>query len=336
MWIRQLRIEDFQSHKETVLNFHPNFNCIVGTGNSGKSALVRALSFILYGQWEQSWVRNGASLCRISLEMDNGTVVIREKGTKVNRYIARVPGLTEQIYENFGTHIPEEIEKLLHIFKAQIGDKEELTLNLSNQLDNLFLLSNPGSYKAKVLGKLSKAHYMDYALKEINKDKKRLSGEKTAVEKEFLDLTNELKKYFNLDNEKTKLEEIGKRIDAISKTQERLDKLKALFERVSTWKSQYGVIKQKAADLQNITVANTDALSLGLIAVKQLRELLAKTQRFKMVYENTKLSLQMIEQSKGILSEKYTDVLKQNQKCPTCFGNINDDTCQKILESLNA
>lgn len=336
MWIRQLRIENFQSHKETVLNFHPNFNCIVGTGNSGKSALVRALSFILFGQWEQSWVRNGASLCRITLEMDNGTVVIREKGAKVNRYIAQVPGLAQQIYENFGTHIPEEIEKLLHIFKAQIGDKEELNLNLSNQLDNLFLLSNPGSYKAKVLGKLSKAHYLDYALKEINKDKKRLSGEKTILDKEVLDLSLELVKYEGLDNEKKKLEEVGQRIEGLSKAQERVDKLKALFDKVSSWKSQYTVIKQRDAELQSITVANTDSLMAKFDSLKKLKALFDRVKRFSTVYQNTKESLQTIEQSKGILSAKYTDVLKQNQKCPTCFGAIDDHTCEKILESLNA
>lgn len=336
MFIKTLRIENFQSHKDSTLNFHPNFNCIVGTGNSGKSSLVRALSFILFGQWEPSWVRNGATHCRISLTLDNGTIITREKGAKANKYIAEVPGLAPQVYENFGTHIPEEIEKLTHIFKAQIGDKEELNLNLSSQLDNLFLLSNPGSYKAKVLGKLSKAHYLDYALKEISKDKKRLSAEKLVIDREVIDLSVEIMKCDGLEEQKTQLETLGKRLDAISATQDRVTKLKALAARVATWKGQYSTIKQRHEQLQSVTVVNTDSLSIGLMAVKQLRDLLAKTQRFKTVYSNTKASLEMIDQSKSVLSVQYTEILKANQKCPTCFGSIDDHTCEKILESLNA
>jgi exonuclease SbcC len=336
MWIKQLRIENFQSHKETVLDFHPNFNCIVGTGNSGKSAIVRALSFILFGQWESSWVRNGAAFCRIALVMDNQTVVIREKGEKVNRYVVRVPELPEQIYSNFGTHVPEEIEKLLHIFKAQVGDKEEINLNLSSQLDNLFLLSNPGAYKAKVLGKLSKAHYLDYALREINRDKKRLSGEKTVLEKEVLDLGVELVQFDHLDAEKIQLEKIGQRIESLSQAQERLEKLKELFGRVSSWKQDYTVIKQLHAELQSITVTNTDNLIEKFDSLKKIRALFDRVQRFSTVYKSTKTLLEDTTTTERLSKEKYVAILQKNQKCPTCFGSIDDHTCQQILENLNA
>jgi exonuclease SbcC len=334
MWIKQLRLENFQSHKETVLNFHPNFNTIVGTGNSGKSAIVRALSFILFGQWESSWVRNGASGCKIALTMDDGTEVVREKGSKVNKYTLRIPGAKEQVYENFGTRVPEEIEKALHIFKAQIGDKEELNLNLSSQLDNLFLLSNTGSYRAKVMGKLSKAHYIDFALRELNKDKKRLSAEKYVVEEQAGMLEEELLRYTDLDERKQALDGAGQRIERVAIMQSRLDKLKDLARRTGLWKEAYVRETEAAQDLQKLSVKDPESLVEFYDRLKKLRDLQSRVKQFKQVYENTKTSLEQIDRSSVLATEKYIDILKSNQKCPTCFAPLGDDQCSKIVENL--
>lgn len=334
MWIKQLRLENFQSHEDGVLNFHPNFNCIIGTGNSGKSAIVRALSFILFGQWEPSWVRNGAASCRIILTMSDDTVVVREKGAKLNRYVVNRSGEKEQVYENFGTGVPEPIEQLLHIFKAKIGDKEELNLNLSNQLDQLFLLSNPGSYKAKVLGKLSKAHYLDHALKEINRDKKRLSLERTVAEKEIPTLENEIKQYDGLDAEQAKLDSLGTRIEGIKALEERLRKLKQLHTTAMMWKDMFIRERAEQERLDKVRVASTEKLVALYDRLKQLRQLSNKVTQHKALYETTTQIIQQLDSSRTLLFEKYVSALKDNKKCPTCFTDVTEDTCKKILETL--
>ena len=334
MWIRQLRLENFQSHKETVMNFHPNFNTIVGTGNSGKSAIVRALSFILFGQWEGSWIRNGAASCTIALVMDNGVEVIREKGAKVNKYILKVPGAPDQTYENFGTHVPEEIEKVIHIFKAQIGDKEELNLNLSSQLDNLFLLSNTGSYRAKVMGKLSKAHYIDYALRELNKDKKRLSGEKTLLEETIESLEKEVELYKGVDEQKNLLDFVRERLDRLADMEHKLDKLRDLSRRVSSWKVSYTRELAAAENLKTVVVQDTDNLTTQYDRLKRLRSLNDSVKKFKQVYESSLLLSGDLERNQKLVAEKYGNLLKTNQKCPTCFSSLDEDTCNKITENL--
>jgi hypothetical protein len=152
----------------------------------------------LYGTWDNSWVRHDAKFCRITLVTDTDTIVIREKGEKVNKYIVKVPNQIEQVYENFGIQIPTEIEQILQIFKVQIDANEFLHLNVSSQMDPLFMLSKPGSFKAKVLGKLSGAHILDYTLRELNKDKKNVSGEKQLKSIEVLELQKELINYEGL------------------------------------------------------------------------------------------------------------------------------------------
>lgn len=333
MFIQSLRIENFQSHKDTTLQLHPQFNALIGTGNSGKTAVVRALAFVLFGQWSPSWVRHGAKFCRITLLTSTGVEVVREKGDKVNRYIITQNG-TPQVYENFGTKVPAEVEKVLNIFAAKVGEKEELNLNLSSQLDPLFLLSSPGSFKAKVLGKLSKAHYLDHALREINKDKKRLSGEKSLVEKEIEILQIDLKKYEDVDAEKTRLEAIGKQLENVAELDSRLEKLRTLQRRMAVWKEAYLTTTATLQAIPNVEPNLLDAITAKTVQLTKVRELRNKIIQFKSTYQATQVLTSEIEQTHGLLAEKYLDVLRQNKACPTCFNTIDDACIDHIKESL--
>ncbi len=333
MFIRSLRLENFQSHKDTTLQLHPQLNVIVGTGNSGKTAIVRALSFVLFGQWSPSWVRHGAKFCRITLSTDTGVEVVREKGDKVNRYIITKDG-TPQTYENFGAKVPDEVEKVLNIFTAKVGEKEELNLNLSNQLDPLFLLSSPGSFKAKVLGKLSKAHYLDHALREINKDKKKLSAEKSLLEKEIEVLQLDLKNYDGLDATKDRLEGLGKRLDNAVELDSRLQKLLDLQRRMTTWKTAYLATVGALETLPKVDAKVLDGITSKVVELSKVRELQTKILQFKTAYEVTKATLQQIEENRILTSDKYVDTLRQNKSCPTCFNTIDDACIENIKTSL--
>jgi len=333
MFIQSLRLENFQSHKDTTLQLHPQFNTVIGTGNSGKTAIVRALSFVLFGQWNSSWVRHGAKFCRITITTDTGVEVVREKGDKINRYIITQNG-TPQVYENFGSKVPDEVEKVLNIFTAKVGEKEELNLNLSNQLDPLFLLSSPGSFKAKVLGKLSKAHYLDHALREINKDKKRLSSEKSLLEKEGEVIELDLQKYAGLDNQKAWLEALGKRVENAQELDSRLQKLKDVQRRMDEWKTSYKAIVGILETLPNVDASSLDAIGAKIVELSKVRELNRKIIQFKSNYELAHATLNQIEENRVLTTEKYISLLKENKSCPTCFNTIDDACIDHIKTNL--
>ena len=48
--ISGLLLKNFQSHKKTILHFHPGVNAIIGKSNSGKTAILRALYWIIYNR----------------------------------------------------------------------------------------------------------------------------------------------------------------------------------------------------------------------------------------------------------------------------------------------
>jgi DNA repair ATPase RecN len=44
--MKNIKIQNFQSHKNTELNLHPNVNIIVGQSSSGKTAIFRAIEWL--------------------------------------------------------------------------------------------------------------------------------------------------------------------------------------------------------------------------------------------------------------------------------------------------
>jgi exonuclease SbcC len=145
MYIKRIILENFQAFEKAEFNLSPNLNVLVGVSNVGKSSVARALSLILFNQWDKSWVKFGAKHCRVTIMTDTGISVIREKGEKVNKYILFFDGASATTYEAFGTTVPEPIQQALKIHEVQIDTTDTLNLNLANQMDSLFLLSQTGN-----------------------------------------------------------------------------------------------------------------------------------------------------------------------------------------------
>lgn len=334
MHIKHLILENFQSHKKAVLDFHPGFNTIVGVSNVGKTSVTRALSFILSGTWDTSWVRHGEKVAKITLITDTGITIIREKGEKVNRYVLQIPGKVEQVYENFGTDIPSPIESALQIFKVQIDANEYLNLNVSSQLDPLFLLSKPGSFKAKVLGKLSGAHYLDYALREINKDRKNLKGEKDLRDMELVELQVKLVEFASLDSEKSKLDAAAKKMDNLVDLEDRIAALKSLFSRVQDWKGRYQAETAKEAQLDALLVPTVDGLDALATRLRDLRILQGKLDRNTTDLAHYITALNGAINSLNATKQSYLGLLKQNPTCPVCTAPVDEAALSRIGATL--
>jgi DNA repair protein SbcC/Rad50 len=334
MYIKTLILENFQSHKHTTINLHPNFNCIVGSGNSGKTAIVRALNLLLYGQWESSWVRAGSDFCRITLITDSDTQVIREKGQTVNKYIIKIPSLKDQVYENFGTQVPTEISSVLGIFKVQLDSNEFLNLNIANQMDPLFLLSKSGSVKAKVIGKLTGAHFLDYALREINRDKKNITTEKNLKAIELLELQKQLIDYEYIDRQKLKLDEINEKVVSTTQKYTCIEELNQLFSRVQTWKTQYHAQCDEERKLSQFNTQILDNLSREADQINRLKDISRRLQQNYDSIQRLQQELTSIDQKLQQTKACYFQLLQDQKVCPTCFSEINDSSLELIKKSL--
>lgn len=291
MYITKIVLENFQGFERGEFVLSPNLNILVGVSNVGKSSVARALSLILYNQWDKSWCRFGSKYCRITVETSTGIVVIREKGDKVNKYILRLPDSPEQVFESFGTNTPEQIQQALKIHEVQIDTTDKLNLNLAGQMDALFLLSQTGSYRAKVLGKLSGATYLDHAIRELNKDKRKLTAEKDTKDLEVIELKTQVDKFSALESVSETITNFEARLTSLAAAEQRVEQIRSLLERVKVLKDAWTRESKKAELLAPVDLNAVKNLTPRVDKIKAISLLLAKVVSFKQTYlQQTKLN----------------------------------------------
>lgn len=246
---KQLIIENFQSHQHTVIDFSQGLNVFVGPSDSGKSAILRALRWLLFNTPRGAeFIRTGAKECRVTLTFQDGAQVVRMRGTSVNRYVLRTAEGEEHIFEGFGNEIPQEITDM-HGIQALKLDGKEVVVHLGTQLESPFLLFETAGNKAKTIGRVSGAHIIDKAFKKTTNDRQNTNLELKRLEQETEELTEKLKPYANLEVIEQQLDDVQGAFFKAKKAFEisaQLQNIKNNLLSIAQEKEEYGKwLKQK-------------------------------------------------------------------------------------------
>mgnify|MGYP006921285773 CR=1 FL=1 len=127
--IKSLFISNFQSHKKSKLDFSPGVNVIIGSSDSGKTSILRALRWLIWNRpggesFRSHWAGKKENT-QVTIELGEKDIISKTKGAD-NQYF-----LNDLVFNAFGTEVPKEIMQVL-----QMSD-----VNLQQQLDSTFLLS---------------------------------------------------------------------------------------------------------------------------------------------------------------------------------------------------
>ncbi|GAE89207.1 AAA family ATPase [Acetivibrio straminisolvens] len=234
--INRIKIENFQSHRNTELSFSDGLNVIVGPSDQGKSAIIRAIKWVLYNEPRGTdFIRQGANSARVSIELNNGYVITRERTSSKNRYTLRDPEGNVSIFEGFGNEVPLEIVKAHGIPKVVLDMDIRASLNIGEQLEGPFLLSESGATRAKAIGRLTGIHIIDQAIKDCATDIRRENQTCDRVRNEIDDIDKKLEEYENI-------KELGNRLEESEKI---IAKMEALMAKTD-------MLEEKKHSLQDI------------------------------------------------------------------------------------
>lgn len=191
--IKRVILKNFQSWEHLDLNL-TDINIFVGQSHSGKSAVMRALSCVLFNAMEGTgMVRHGAKEAEVTIEFGEH-ILTWKKGPSVNRYV-----LDGVVYDKPGRTVPPEIQSVLNIKTLSFGD-EDVTLQWGKQIDAPFLLSASGAQATRMLSVAGEAVVVAKAgslAKDVVRDK---SSEINTYKKLVDETTDTLKKYEYLDD----------------------------------------------------------------------------------------------------------------------------------------
>ncbi len=262
--IRRLVIDNFQSHEHTEVEFGSGLNVVVGPSDFGKSALVRALRWVLYTEPRgANFIRAGTKVCQVKVEMDDGAVVTRLRSTTgKNQYLLKRPGEDELVFEGFGNEIPVEIIQVTGVRKIVIDERSKVELNLGAQLDGPFLLSENGAVRAKVIGQLGGVHILDWAQKSVNTELRRFGEQEKRCQEELLRLAEALKSYEHLPELQEKIEQIGVLVCKAEDVAGKIEELTALQSEWEENRRALAGVERVLAALERLEQAETGCRKL--------------------------------------------------------------------------
>ena len=207
--IDSLTIINYESHKETILDFCDGINMLVGQTDAGKSSIKRAIEWVATNKPSGNEFRSHwGGETKVIMRFDD-TELRRVKG-KENYYLLDVAD-----FKSFGQGVPEEIQKALNFS----------SLNLQSQFSSPFLLSDSAGEVARYMNKIVNLESIDRATKNIN----------GVLRKEQTDLAHVQESIKELDEKKDDfkwLEEAEKKLEVLEEERKVYFRKKADVERL--------------------------------------------------------------------------------------------------------
>lgn len=347
MNIKSIELQNFQSHHSTHIEPAPpgQLTVITGPSDSGKTAIIRALKWLLYNQPAGAdFMRTGASMVRISVKFADGNIVTRERTAATNRYKILQPGAEKpEVFEGFGATVPLEIQEITGVRTVKIADLD-LMLNLSEQLDGPFLgqksISSPA--RAKILGKLAGTEEIDVAATETgrdlyrrNQDEKRLAAEIEGLAariEEFAWIEKLAEKIAALESLAARIKERQKLLVTLEQKRSELLRIQTEMNAAQKILKRWAVLPEIEAAVKKAEVAAVRCKTLKTLGVKLTNIQYGIEEAQEMIYR-----LRGIEAAENIAQQTGEGVarikLLHNLNIKLGFINEKATFCRADLES---
>lgn len=201
--IKSIQLSNFQSHKDTKLDFDPGVNILCGASDSGKTAILRALKWVTTNRPSGDAFRsNWGGDTEVVIESNDKKLISRRKGKGINEYRLHYSDddkhnqTTE--FAAMGTDVPESVTEVLNINP----------LSVQNQMDAPFLLSASPGEVARALNEVADLEKIDTTLFNANRMIRENKASLLAKGQEAVQLQSELIQYANVDGQLKQVERV--------------------------------------------------------------------------------------------------------------------------------
>jgi exonuclease SbcC len=310
--ISAISLTNYQSHKSSKLEFCESLNCIVGTSDSGKTAVLRALKWILTNRpLGNEFQSNWGGKTEVILTTKEGNTITRSQSESGNdkTYI-----VNDTILKAFGTDVPSEVLKVLNMD----------SINCQYQLDSPFLLTSTPGEVASHWNKIAHLDQIDTGLSNV---KSWITKLNQTIESKNTDLKakqNDLEGYNFIDKyerDVSYLEELESALNALELTKLRLKALLTSYKCVQEEIEDFNLLIKQEGKVNNLLALfeekrgfekEADKLDKLLVSIVGIEKKI-KEHRVVIKLEDTVDDLLYLVESRGML-EKERDKLDRMLK----------------------
>lgn len=261
-FIKSVEIHNYQSHTDSLVEFEDGLNIIVGESNNGKTTIFRAIKWATDNMpLGNDFITTGQTECWVKVNYSDGSYIKRYRTIKDSGYYEvyykdDISGQwTTETYQGFTNNVPIEIANVHQMPKIKITKDIETHLNMMDQLEGPFLVTQSQAQKAAAIGRITGTHYIDDAIKKVNQDNLALNKINKTLEADIKKTEQDLQLYPSLNDLKkfsSCLSSISKRGDSVSKLLQEEMKIKNEYELVI---STSNLIKVRIIDTKKLLTA---------------------------------------------------------------------------------
>ena len=311
---KSIIIQNFQSHKDSYLEFSSNVTAICGLNNHGKSAIFKALQKVVRDNPDgTTFIRDGEKECDISITTDKGIVLRKirnDRSDEANMYIANnLP------FAKFArTGIPVEVKDILDISEIQTFTDIDTDLNFQTQFDELFLIQGDGltSKRGKILGKTTGIDIVAKAIQIAAAEERS----KTIKKNDYVDELNKIESNLLLYEKIDSISEASKIVEnklILSRgKQDQLNNLKDIYQKllIDISKARVTIKRFKILDVDlSSSFKNIETLYKIKKKAETIFLLREKIEKFSSFVEKTRIRLVSLRNMVSLIQVKIDETV---------------------------
>ena len=228
--LKSIQGKNFQSHENTTVEFVPGINLLVGTTNSGKTAILRMLKWVMKNRpLGEGFIRRGTSETSVDTVWEIGDKTIevgRSRGKSHNKY-------TLTGHEDFtspGNTPPQQVLDAINLSD----------INVQDQFSPYFLVFETPGFTAEYIRKITGLTEIDKVADDLASKLRKNNGEMAGKEADLKEINDQLRELeeIPIDNFEKLLIKFEKLSDDVAIGQQIQQELEKLCERIRELEAQ--------------------------------------------------------------------------------------------------
>lgn len=359
--INSISIKDFQSHADTRLDLCSGVNVIIGESDAGKSAVLRAINWVLNNRpLGSSFIRNGQKQASVEITKSDSSV-IRTRGTSTNTY-----KVGPQVYTAFGNAVPEAVQMVLNVSD----------INFQKQHDPYFLVFETPGNVASYIRSCTGLTQLDDAVSKVSASI-RSNTQKSNETKEQIDSLNSklqevskipvdrLEYLVNQWDQQNKVRtELGSKLQKLGSLVSRIEEIKSKsiqidinsslsvcdiaksllvsHEQVSLHRSRLNSLYQKMESLKNKKISGDTSQLLNIIRVagdgiksyESLSSKMVKLYKLSVKLDLIRKEKHFINGEINLSNLEKDSLMSKLDLCPYCGSGLTEDSKNTLIGEM--
>lgn len=246
----KLELKNFQSHESTELKFVPGVNAIIGASDSGKTAILRAIRWVIWNRplgdaFRSDWGGDTS----ITIQVPENTIT-RWKYDNEHGYTVNGTKLTA-----IKTEVPEDVGRILNIDE----------INLQQQFDRPFLIDASAGEVANHFNKVAHLDNIGTTIKTLTSWQRKLNQDAQVYESKIEEYEKAIHKFDFIPDMEIMIEQAEKyqdKIETLTKEMMELSKIVDSLEEIELQMEELTPILELEESVKEYLALRDEKISL--------------------------------------------------------------------------